>query len=1498
MISILAISVTTSKLITQENTFQGHGTRSVKIITQEYEKSLNLTIIKEHLKIISKAGSRLTGYPGSTVTASYIEQYFKYLNLTTLIHEYSLYVPIDEGSEIIVLSPSKLSLRAYALWPNGIQTCPSPNLEGRLIYVGKGDLEDFNGKDVYGSIVLMDYYSSDNWLNAAKLGAKAVIFLESENYKGIDRYEALSKFIDIPLNFPRLYVKGKDAYLLRKFAEDNAYVRVVSRMSWKPVIAKNIIGIVNGTKYPNDIIIIAAHYDTWSVVPALANGTLEDTLGIALLLELARYFSKNRPLRTIYFLALSGHWEDIAGAREFVEYFYFSKNVQEGRIKPWLFIELNTLSPSAEKLQLLATGCYIAGGERVSTLSSHYAWLQYKISEYLNNPSLIELIQKITHILPQSLVDVFFTNTMWWGHKQYPYFVDSEAITMSGSLAFAISSSEFMELDFGKPNNVINVPDLKSNLFYAQLYIILALIESFSSEEDWGLSWDSVKPSRLSTERFSFMTLIGKVLTFNITRGWYDPLGNALVRVYREDNAFPLARIVTRADENGTFIIHGIASGLTQGGTYVIEAYIINETNGAIIYAPDDGVYGAQATVRRIRPLLETPPIHGSVVLSKLVPIVLFDVINIKHFTSFLIKDPHPLHRNWVTAGGIILPQHIEEKSDLISYGVAFNCWDPVAIIFVPEDISISVLVRYGGRSIPPSPRPLYFITNSSNSNPEGFGLSVTKEYRVNFTVYYYARDVFLVTKYRYERLKSHNARSISLEKALEEAERNLFLANKYYNERRYDMAYSHALIALSWAYGAYDECMYLINDSASTSFMFFSLCLLSSILLERLFFHKEGKERLLGISTIFIMLLASLYYVHPAISIMANAFMGVLGTILLALFAIVVIILSMRFERIISMITTSILGHHELKRGRFDAAITGMSLAIENMRKRPLRTGLTFATIFFVAMASVALSSVAIYYAPMTASISPTPNRIMSYGILMKSSYGLPGVTGPLQHHIVPFLKGLCKDSFYILPRTVYYPAAVYRQGAIAKVSSLKNETTVRALLGLTPDELKVLYSDAIVLGRGFKEDELFVCMISDSLAQGLNVSVGDTIYFFNMPLRVVGIFASPILERKSWDLDGLKVTPIDPLYIPELSLDAAIPSESGIIYQQLGWSELLVVPYNLVEQLEGYILSIALVPKKNITYSELSEMANTLAMISDIGVYVGWGNSTQAIYRTQQYTALGWNVLTVIMVLSGLNIMTAMLGSIRERRRDIQTFSVLGQTPLGVTIMFFIEILTYVIISATLGYFAGFLFNYLFISMGILPSSFVFNYASTTLAITLSVIIALSCISTTYPALVAGKIVTPSLRRRWKLETRPRGNIWEIPLPFKFTTKREALAMLIFLEEYFRGLGAQTTNFRVIKTSLNLEGVLDLLVDLAPYELGIRQQASIIVIRNEEAKAYNITLMLKLLSGDRSIWESSSRYLIDKVRKQIILWRALGPDIKSKYFEILDKQVNEVVS
>jgi len=72
--------------------------------------------------------------------------------------------------------------------------------------------------------------------------------------------------------------------------------------------ANNVLGLVKGTKYPDQVIVYSAHWDHFGRDPKLQgdqifNGAIDNGTGISALLEIAGAFARQKPERSVLFLA-------------------------------------------------------------------------------------------------------------------------------------------------------------------------------------------------------------------------------------------------------------------------------------------------------------------------------------------------------------------------------------------------------------------------------------------------------------------------------------------------------------------------------------------------------------------------------------------------------------------------------------------------------------------------------------------------------------------------------------------------------------------------------------------------------------------------------------------------------------------------------------------------------------------------------------------------------------------------------------------------------------------------------------------------------------------------------------------------------------------------------------------------------------------------------------------------------------------------------------------
>jgi hypothetical protein len=276
--------------------------------------------LRADITALTDLPSRVPGTPGNLAAATLVENRFKQIGLQQVrADETYVTAPVTQNAS---LSLGGRQLTLLPIYPNHVvaSTTPVAGLSGPLVYGGMGRPSDFNGQQVDGSIVALDFNSGMNWITAADLGAKAIVFLEP---KTSTRGDAERKFTYLPVEVPRFYARGADAAALRAAAGQSATVK--SQVIWKRVPVRNILGFLPGKNPPAstedkpaaNTVIVSAYYDSMSVVPDLAPGA-EAAGNMAAMLELARRFKADPPSYNVLFVANGAHHIALAGVRNFI----------------------------------------------------------------------------------------------------------------------------------------------------------------------------------------------------------------------------------------------------------------------------------------------------------------------------------------------------------------------------------------------------------------------------------------------------------------------------------------------------------------------------------------------------------------------------------------------------------------------------------------------------------------------------------------------------------------------------------------------------------------------------------------------------------------------------------------------------------------------------------------------------------------------------------------------------------------------------------------------------------------------------------------------------------------------------------------------------------------------------------------------------------------------------------------------------------------------------
>lgn len=278
--------------------------------------------VEEHLRAIASVPDRSLGTAGEERTAEYVRKVFKglpdHLNATVGSQDFITPVRVFDGASLSVGGAS-LPLRplfANALAPESLEA----GHEGGLVFVGEGRLEDFDGKDVAGSIVLMYLDSGGGWLHAANLGARALIYLDRGG-EAAPRLRFRDKEELTPVDFPRFWVRADDfeAGLGSPAAVSGRVARLQASSHWAKGLSANVWCLIPGqdAKAAGELLVAEAFLDGSRYVPGHAPAA-DEAVSLATLLHMADGFAAAPPRRTTLLLATSGHGNMLAGLRESV----------------------------------------------------------------------------------------------------------------------------------------------------------------------------------------------------------------------------------------------------------------------------------------------------------------------------------------------------------------------------------------------------------------------------------------------------------------------------------------------------------------------------------------------------------------------------------------------------------------------------------------------------------------------------------------------------------------------------------------------------------------------------------------------------------------------------------------------------------------------------------------------------------------------------------------------------------------------------------------------------------------------------------------------------------------------------------------------------------------------------------------------------------------------------------------------------------------------------
>ena len=1437
--------------------------------------------LKQTVTTLSSVDSRMTGYAGNRAAADEIERQLNGMGISEIYHHhFRVPVPMDEGFE---LKAGNERIKLFGMWPNLVRTptLPIDGLSGALVDGGDGDLAKLDGVPIKDRIVVLDYDCGERWVTFFHLGAKAVIF---RNAEGAHRKEADLKFLDVPADLPRFYVA--DATRINALAAQQMTVHLSGRMTWENAQGRTLVGIIPGMDagLQGEAVYLNAHYDAMSPVPALAPGATQ-AASAAGLLELLRVFQQVPPKRTVIAVFTDGHFLNLAGIRPFVPLLQVASGLRERTLKDWT-AEEETLMDRLDDfdVRLFLGVDLLVGSDKLVVQKPVFP---YRIA--LPTPPILDRLLNLTvdyedrvlggeKILSNSLKQDLSRQGLGSVPETVP--VDAAAPALAGFPTLLFTTLNDIRAQFDSPMDRMDglqFGDLAMQVAFLQ-HVVSGLVNDENLE-----TWD------VSTDAFAMMK--GEVMHYGPRSYLPDnPTGGALVRMRLRNPTLAGVRgdFWTVADDSGRFEVQGLeTTKILYTKKFRVEAYGIDEKTGAITDAPDWGVNGERRLPERaLKVLMDDDVEEVQVVTTEVAGVTIFEMFDPRNLlTPERVEIIDASLEAEPTSFGAALPLTPPEMG---LFGYANRVGSHVetsGVLFVRPGMSLKAVMSTGlyglGRRL--------ILLNSSSEHPEGVGYPVPGESRLNETVYHVAKDITYLNGSRIDNLERHGVQNRRLTGFHQEAQKFLDEARVARGENRHQDFLDHSRKAWSLAAAAYQDVSSTQGGVIQGALFLLAMLVPFAHFAERLVFgFPDLRGQVFGFFGFFLAGFFALRYLHPAFELSISPAVILLGFVILTLGLLVTGIGVTRLNGELKDLASGRRGRERNDLQRSGTFLTSVSVGLAHLRRRPLRTGLTCATLILLTFSVLSFTSIR---------SSLRTNRIdvgsgARYdGVLIR----MPG----WQTMEMTAFRSL-SDRFgadRIAPRAWISGDGVGTRYLVQRVEN-DRFTEITGMTGLSALESGLVnVGEGLVAGRWLQAGEDDVCVLPVAVADSLGISasnVGDaSIRVFGEKFRVVGL-----VKTSAMNLPDLNNEPLTPLH-PEAKALATIEAKqsrgggSGQLpaFDHLQPNEVIILPFDAVMQWEKAVL-ISVGLKTDDVDGALQELSETV----DINLYAGENGQRYLINTVGVASVSGLGDLLVPIGIAALIVLNTMMGAVYERTREIGTFNAVGLAPKHVSNLFMAEASAYAVVGAVLGYVLGQVAAQTIGAWGLLEG-LELNYSSLSAVLSLGLVMVVVLLSALYPAYQAGKICTPGIERRWA-PPRPDSDRLEMALPFTLM-RMDAHGMGAFLAEFWASHQEQSigAGFYVEALQVREENnrvMLDIKTWLAPFDQGVMQDVALVMKLGDD-RYYDIEVTLQRTAGDFDTWSRVMRTFLDDLRKQFLVWRTLARDDREFYARELDRWVEE---
>lgn len=305
-------------------------------LTQLRESALKSDQAYELLdSLTTEVGQRLAGSANDAKGVLWAKAKFAELGFDRVYTEPVSYPVWERGEEsLVATAPFEQSFSVSALGGSmgtgakGVQAnvieyadfaavnaAPANSARGKIVFINHAMTAAKDGSG-YGQVVLGRVAGASA---AAKLGAVALLIRSVGTDVSRNPHTGVMRYDNTPTRIPAAAIGTVDADLLSKMLKRDANVKLHLRLGARTrkgdYVGANVIGEITGSTYPEQIVAIGGHLDSWD----LGTGAIDDGAGVVVTMAAAALIGAQpaAPKRTVRVVLFANEEQGVYGGKAY-----------------------------------------------------------------------------------------------------------------------------------------------------------------------------------------------------------------------------------------------------------------------------------------------------------------------------------------------------------------------------------------------------------------------------------------------------------------------------------------------------------------------------------------------------------------------------------------------------------------------------------------------------------------------------------------------------------------------------------------------------------------------------------------------------------------------------------------------------------------------------------------------------------------------------------------------------------------------------------------------------------------------------------------------------------------------------------------------------------------------------------------------------------------------------------------------------------------------------